>query len=78
MPNGIGHYDHAAIKMGYGDLVEVFDGLTPQQSTDVAWMNAVRKYFPVDLTFATRQLHGRRFASSRVHLHGLPAGRRWR
>ena len=24
--NGIGHYDRAAIKMGYGDMVEVFDG----------------------------------------------------
>ncbi len=23
-PNGVGHYDHAAIKMGYGDLSEVF------------------------------------------------------
>lgn len=30
--NGIGHYDRAAIKMGYGDLVEVFTNAADAQS----------------------------------------------
>ena len=35
--NGLGHYDHAAIKMGYGDLVEVFTNARNPQ--DVATWN---------------------------------------
>lgn len=34
---GIGHYDRAAIKMGYGDLVEVFDDTASART--VAWIN---------------------------------------
>ncbi len=43
---GIGHYDHAAIKMGYGDLVEVFT----RRATDpaeIAWV-----YFDAALRLA--------------------------
>lgn len=50
--NGIGHYDHAAIKMGYGDLIEVFDGLTPQQAQKVAGLaitNALGWPIPLNL-----------------------------
>ncbi len=35
--NGIGHYDRAAIKMGYGDLVEVFSNAA--NPGDAAWMH---------------------------------------
>ncbi len=34
--NGLGHYDHAAIKMGYGDLVEVFE--ESSESIEVGWI----------------------------------------
>ncbi|MDW8363628.1 MAG: zinc-dependent metalloprotease [Myxococcales bacterium] len=45
---GIGHYDVAAIKMGYGDLVEVFEN-APDPAT-VAWIGAIlRLGWPVAL-----------------------------
>ena len=33
---GLGHYDYAAIKMGYGDLAEVFTAAT--DPTEIAWV----------------------------------------
>ena len=35
--NGVQHYDYAAIKMGYGDLVEVFSNVPAAKNNDVAW-----------------------------------------
>jgi hypothetical protein len=35
-PHGIAHYDHAAIKMGYGDLAEVFTKVPAQNVQTVA------------------------------------------
>ncbi len=40
--NGIGHYDRAAIKMGYGDMVEVFDGAA--NPGDAAFWAAIQSY----------------------------------
>ena len=48
--NGLGHYDHAAIKMGYADLVEVFDGVADPQ--EMVWYDIFSRYgWPVTLTF---------------------------
>ena len=46
--HGLGHYDRAAVKMGYGDLVEVFaDAANPQ---DVNWWNFIQRAgWPVPL-----------------------------
>lgn len=50
--HGIGHYDHAAIKMGYGDLVEVFDGAA--SAGDVAWVAFIQGVgWPVNLTLTS-------------------------
>jgi hypothetical protein len=47
---GIGHYDMAAIKMGYGDLVEVFAELPPSGATEVSWIGMMlRLGWPVAL-----------------------------
>ncbi len=47
--NGIGHYDRAAIKMGYADLVEVFDGVT--NPDEMIWYDAFSTYgWPATLT----------------------------
>jgi hypothetical protein len=46
--NGIGHYDRAAIKMGYGDLIEVFDGAA--SPGDAAWVAAIQSFgWPVNI-----------------------------
>jgi hypothetical protein len=46
---GIGHYDHAAIKMGYGDLVEVFEEVP--DTTEMAWFGFIQNAgWPVPLT----------------------------
>ncbi|MAQ14249.1 MAG: hypothetical protein CMN30_05580 [Sandaracinus sp.] len=39
--HGVGHYDHAAVKMGYGDLVEVFANATNPE--DVNWWNFIQR-----------------------------------
>ena len=46
--HGLGHYDHAAIKMGYGDMVEVFtDAANPGE---VAWWHFIQfQGWPVPL-----------------------------
>lgn len=45
---GLGHYDAAAIKMGYGDLVEVFTDAT--DPAELAWVNFMSFYgYPVAL-----------------------------
>jgi len=38
---GLGHYDRAAIKMGYGDLVEVFSGRGASE-VGVSWVSFIR------------------------------------
>ncbi|WP_053236233.1 zinc-dependent metalloprotease [Sandaracinus amylolyticus] len=49
-PHGISHYDSAAVKMGYGDLVEVFsNAATPGE---VAWVAFIQSAgWPVPLRF---------------------------
>ncbi len=48
--NGIGHYDRAAIKMGYADLVEVFDGIP--DPAEMTWYAVFSGYgWPVTLTW---------------------------
>ncbi len=39
--HGLGHYDRAAIKMGYGDMVEVFANAT--EPGDVNWWNFIQR-----------------------------------
>lgn len=39
---GLGHYDRAAIKMGYGDLVEVFTQAS--DARDIAWVGVAHSY----------------------------------
>lgn len=47
--NGIGHYDRAAIKMGYGDLAEVFTNVASPR--EAAWWHAIQVYgWPAPLT----------------------------
>jgi hypothetical protein len=47
---GLGHYDRAAIKMGYADLVEVFDGVP--DPTEMVWYDVFSRYgWPVTLTW---------------------------
>lgn len=38
--NGLGHYDHAAIKMGYGDLVEVFQDVPNED--EMSWLSFIQ------------------------------------
>jgi hypothetical protein len=46
--HGLGHYDHAAIKMGYGDLVEVFDSAS--DPAELSWVHFMQLYgYPVAL-----------------------------
>ncbi len=49
---GIGHYDRAAVKMGYGDLVEVFADPVPS-SSEVAWFNFFKANWPIPLRFSS-------------------------
>ena len=47
-PHGISHYDHAAVKMGYGDLVEVFSNAAP--GNNIAWAGWIQSAgWPVPL-----------------------------
>ncbi|MEO0323683.1 MAG: zinc-dependent metalloprotease [Myxococcota bacterium] len=48
---GLGHYDHAAIKMGYGDLVEVFEDA--ESVRDLAWYTFFSNAWPAPLKFET-------------------------
>jgi len=55
--HGIGHYDVAAIKMGYGDLVEVFSGVPTANRTQVTNLAAIQQIgWPIllDLGSTTR------------------------
>lgn len=46
--HGLGHYDRAALKMGYGDMVEVFSGAA--SPGDVNWWNFIQRAgWPVPL-----------------------------
>ncbi len=47
---GLGHYDHAAIKMGYADLVEVFEDVPDPQ--EVAWAHFIQAQgWPAPMTY---------------------------
>ncbi|MGE0790957.1 MAG: zinc-dependent metalloprotease [Sandaracinaceae bacterium] len=49
--NGIGHYDVAAIKLGYGDLVEVFDSVA--QPDEMAWLGFIQSAgWPVPISLS--------------------------
>ncbi|MEM1417210.1 MAG: zinc-dependent metalloprotease [Myxococcota bacterium] len=45
--NGIGHYDHAAVKMGYGDLIEVFESVP--DANELSWYAFFQQNWPVTL-----------------------------
>jgi hypothetical protein len=50
--HGIGHYDMAAVKMGYGDMVEVFTGA--RDNAEVAWWGFIQSAgWPVPLRLET-------------------------
>lgn len=50
--HGLGHYDHAAIKMGYGDLVEVFTAVP--NTDEMAWLAMIQNAgWPMPITLAT-------------------------
>ena len=50
--HGLGHYDHAAIKMGYGDLVEVFESVP--DTDEMAWLGFIQNAgWPVPITLET-------------------------
>jgi hypothetical protein len=50
--NGIGHYDRAAIKMGYADLVEVFSAVPAATQAEFTWYDVFSSYgWPVTLTW---------------------------
>lgn len=40
--HGLGYYDHAAIKMGYGDLREVFESAA--DPSEIAWINFMQRF----------------------------------
>ncbi len=49
---GLGHYDFAAIKMGYGDLVEVFESVP--DADEMAWFAFIQNAgWPVPITLDT-------------------------
>ncbi len=49
---GVGHYDHAAVKMGYGDMVEVFTNVSNVR--DVTWWNFIQNAgWPVPLKLSS-------------------------
>ncbi len=51
---GLGHYDMAAIKMGYGDLVEVFDGIPEAKRTPIVNLAAIQQIgWPILLDLAS-------------------------
>ncbi len=47
--HGLGHYDAAAIKMGYGDLVEVFEEIPTSNQRELAWFSFFQSNWPVPL-----------------------------
>lgn len=50
--NGVGHYDYAAIAMGYGDLVQVFNDAADVD--EVAWWNFIQAVgWPVPLELSS-------------------------
>lgn len=54
---GIGHYDYAAVKMGYGDLVEVF--ANAESPSDVAWISFIQSIgWPVPLRLESFTANG--------------------
>lgn len=47
--HGLGHYDAAAIKMGYGDLIEVFADVPAANARELAWFSFFQANWPVPL-----------------------------
>jgi hypothetical protein len=71
--HGLGHYDHAALKMGYGDLVEVFEDV-PDES-ELAWASFIQSIgWPVTLRLSAG-LGGRLEAYTYTEWPDLVGGR---
>ena len=71
--HGLGHYDRAAIKMGYADLVEVFAEPVPS-SEELAWYSFFNANWPVPLRFSAFT-GGELAAYNYTDLPGLVGGR---
>ncbi|MBW2464936.1 MAG: zinc-dependent metalloprotease, partial [Deltaproteobacteria bacterium] len=71
--HGLGHYDHAAIKMGYGDLVEVFeDAANP---AELAWVHFSQLFgWPVALDSNSFTETGRVEAHTYTEIPALAGG----
>ncbi|MEZ4335672.1 MAG: hypothetical protein R3B82_03505 [Sandaracinaceae bacterium] len=71
--DGLGHYDHAAIKMGYGDLVEVFESVP--DADEMAWFSFIQNAgWPVPITLDTA-FGGDLSAYTYTEIPGLVGGR---
>jgi hypothetical protein len=72
--NGIGHYDVAAIKLGYGDLVEVFTDV-PHVS-EVSWLAFIQsRGWPAPITFQAASGRGPLAAYTYTDWPSLVGGR---
>jgi len=70
--HGLGHYDHAAIKMGYGDLIEVFESVPDQD--EAAWFAFIQNAgWPVPITLETA-FGGRMSAYPYTEVPGIYGG----
>lgn len=71
--HGLGHYDHAAIKMGYGDLVEVFEDVPDED--EMAWLAFIQQAgWPVPISLQTA-FGGPMSAYTYTEYPGLAGGR---
>jgi hypothetical protein len=71
--NGIGHYDMDAIKMGYGDMVEVFTAVPEANKVRVAGVAAIQQIgYPILLDITSE---GQRHAVSYTQWPSLVGGR---
>jgi len=71
--HGLGHYDRAAIKMGYGDLVEVFQSVP--NADEMAWFGFIQNAgWPVPLTLSAAT-GGALSAYAYTEVPGLAGGR---
>ena len=71
--HGVGHYDVAAIKMGYGDLVEVFTDAA--NASEMAWVHFMQLYYwPVPMTSDSFIVDNPLTAYTYTDLPGLAGG----
>lgn len=71
--HGLGHYDHAAVKMGYGDLVEVFEAVP--DADELSWFSFIQSAgWPVPITLETA-FGGPMSAYTYTEIPGLVGGR---